>query len=63
MTDRPAERPAACQVCAWPVAEPYEIVSRHVTSEGVVIYSRCACGEMQVRLQPYGTPEILRPWP
>jgi hypothetical protein len=51
----------ACPVCAWPLDEPYEVVSRHATSEGVVTYSRCACGEMRVSLRPYGGAEILRP--
>ncbi len=39
----------SCPRCAWPEAEPYEIVSRHVTSEGVISYSRCICGRLQVR--------------
>lgn len=51
----------ACPGCAWPLDEPYEVVSRHATSEGVVTYSRCACGEMRVTLRPYGGAEILRP--
>jgi len=61
--DRSAERPAVCPVCAWPLDEPYEVVSRHVTSEGVVTYSRCACGEMRVGLRPYGAVETLGPGP
>jgi hypothetical protein len=59
--ERPAERPAACPACAWPLDEPYEVVSRHATSEGVVTYTRCACGEMRVTLRPYGGAETLRP--
>lgn len=31
----------------------YEVLSRHLTSEGVVTYTRCACGEVQVRVQPF----------
>lgn len=50
-----------CPVCAWPESEPYEVLSRHVTSDGLVTYSRCACGEVRVRLQPYGRAEPLRP--
>lgn len=42
-----------CPRCGWPEAELYEIISRHLTSEGVVTYTRCACGEVQVRIQPY----------
>jgi DNA-directed RNA polymerase subunit RPC12/RpoP len=31
------------------------IVSRHTTSEGVVVWSRCAvCGRLQMALVPYG---------
>jgi hypothetical protein len=37
-----------CPRCGWPTAEPFEVVSRHVTSEGVIIWSRCACGRLQV---------------
>ncbi|WP_157406618.1 hypothetical protein [Actinomadura rubrobrunea] len=29
------------------------MLSRHLTSEGVVTYTRCACGEVQVRVQPF----------
>ncbi|QXJ20350.1 hypothetical protein AGRA3207_001044 [Actinomadura graeca] len=42
-----------CPRCGWPQTEVYEVLSRHLTSEGVVSYTRCACGEMQVRVQPY----------
>ncbi|WP_219419431.1 hypothetical protein [Pseudonocardia nigra] len=38
-----------CRHCGWPEQEPYEVVSRHVTSQGVIVYSRCACGRLQVR--------------
>ncbi|EFL27168.1 hypothetical protein SSOG_06882 [Streptomyces himastatinicus ATCC 53653] len=30
------------------------IVSRHTTTEGVVVWSRCACGRLRMRLVPYG---------
>lgn len=39
-----------CPNCGWPQREPYEIVSRHRTSSGVVVYTRCMCGALQVRL-------------
>ena len=42
-----------CPGCSWPDSDVYEIVSRHLTSDGVVTYSRCACGRMQVRFQPF----------
>lgn len=38
-----------CGRCGWPESEPYEIVSRHYTSSGVIEYTRCACGLLQVR--------------
>lgn len=38
-----------CPECGWPEAETYEIVSRHWTTEGVIAYSRCPCGRLQVR--------------
>ncbi|MEU1791640.1 hypothetical protein ABZ553_38360 [Streptomyces sparsogenes] len=31
------------------------IVSRHTTSEGVVVWSRCACGRLQMVLVPLGS--------
>jgi hypothetical protein len=37
-----------CPRCGWPTAEPFEVVSRHVTSEGMIVWSRCACGRLQV---------------
>ncbi|WP_345605567.1 hypothetical protein [Pseudonocardia adelaidensis] len=44
------ERPShdVCPVCGWPTAEPYQVVSRHPTSEGTITWSRCACGRLQV---------------
>lgn len=42
-----------CPRCGWPQDQVYEVLSRHVTSEGVVSYTRCACGEIQVRVHPY----------
>jgi hypothetical protein len=37
-----------CPRCGWPTAEPFQVVSRHVTSEGTITWSRCACGRLQV---------------
>lgn len=34
--------------CARPKTD--HIVSRHVTSQGVVTYARCVCGKLWVRL-------------
>ncbi|MFD7312772.1 hypothetical protein [Streptomyces sp. NPDC059883] len=30
------------------------VVSRHTTSEGVVVWTRCACGRLQMVLRPHG---------
>lgn len=40
---------AACRHCGWPDSEPYEVVSRHATTEGVIVYTRCVCGVLHVR--------------
>ncbi|MFD7506183.1 hypothetical protein [Streptomyces sp. NPDC059850] len=32
----------------------HTIVSRHTTSEGVVVWTRCGCGRLQMALIPYG---------
>lgn len=48
-----------CPRCGWPEAETYEVLSRHLTSQGVVTYTRCACGGVQVRVQPYGAGETV----
>ncbi|MEU8344483.1 hypothetical protein [Actinomadura meyerae] len=29
------------------------MLSRHLTSEGVVTYTRCACGRLQMRVQRF----------
>jgi hypothetical protein len=36
-----------CPCCGWPAAEPFQVVSRHVTSEGTLTWSRCACGRLR----------------
>ncbi|WP_344598651.1 hypothetical protein [Actinomadura vinacea] len=42
-----------CPRCGWPQSDVYEVLSRHLTSEGVVTYTRCACGAVQMRVQPF----------
>jgi hypothetical protein len=46
-----------CPRCGWPQSETYEVLSRHLTSTGVLTYTRCACGA--IRLQPYGTGTVV----
>jgi hypothetical protein len=38
-----------CPQCGWPESVPYETVSRHLTSTGMIVYTRCVCGRLQVR--------------
>lgn len=33
--------------------QPGTLLSRHTTSEGVVVWSRCACGRLRMDLVPY----------
>ncbi|WP_157036251.1 hypothetical protein [Streptomonospora alba] len=44
-----ANRTQVCPDCGWPESEIYQVVSRHLTSTGMVLYTRCACGRLQVR--------------
>lgn len=46
------QTPAPCPRCGWDQRDPYEIVSRHPTSAGVVVYTRCACGLLSTWLHP-----------
>ncbi|OZM77759.1 hypothetical protein CFP66_33880 [Pseudonocardia sp. MH-G8] len=39
--------PRNCPGCGWLVTEPYQVLSRHATSEGVLVWSRCPCGRLQ----------------
>jgi hypothetical protein len=41
----------ACPHCGWPDgAEPFQVVSRHSTSAGHTVWTRCSCGSLQVRV-------------
>lgn len=48
-----------CPRCGWPRNEIFEVLSRHLTSKGVVSYTRCACGEIEMRFQPYGGEAVV----
>lgn len=39
-----------CQYCRRPEPGTCQVVSRHTTSEGVVVYTRCACGTLSRHL-------------
>ncbi|TFV31373.1 hypothetical protein E4K10_02175 [Streptomyces sp. T1317-0309] len=48
MTSTPAP---ACPYCGWPDhAAPFRMLSRHGTADGRTLWTRCACGSLQVRL-------------
>ncbi|MFJ9664858.1 hypothetical protein ACIRPP_09570 [Streptomyces sp. NPDC101219] len=41
----------ACPFCGWPDgAEPFRVVSRHLTGAGSTLWTRCGCGSLQVRV-------------
>jgi hypothetical protein len=42
-----------CARCGSPQEPPYTVVSRHFTSEGTLIYTRCGCGALRPRLLRY----------
>lgn len=48
-----------CPRCGWPESQVYEVLSRHLTSEGVVSYTRCACGGVQVRVQRFESGAVV----
>ncbi|HEX5569471.1 MAG TPA: hypothetical protein VFY14_21540 [Streptomyces sp.] len=39
-----------CPYCGWPDAQPVRVVSRHSTSTGQTVWTRCACGSLQMRV-------------
>lgn len=39
-----------CPHCGWPDTEPYQVLSRHRTQNGMTVWSRCPCGSLQVRV-------------
>ncbi|WP_230423195.1 hypothetical protein [Prauserella cavernicola] len=42
---------STCPFCGWPDTDVYEIVSRHRTPEGETVWTHCACGSLQVRVE------------
>ncbi len=51
MTVGEAWVPRSCTRCGWPDDQPFEFVSQHNTSAGVIVYTRCACGLLRVFLR------------
>lgn len=48
-----------CPYCGWPDDQPVQDLSQHQTGEGVLVWTRCACGSVQARLLTGGTTEIV----
>ena len=40
-----------CPYCGYPDAEPFQVLSRHRTSAGQTLWTRCKCGSLQVRVR------------
>ncbi|MEU3272390.1 hypothetical protein ABZ639_16225 [Saccharomonospora sp. NPDC006951] len=40
---------STCPFCGWPDDRPFAVVSRHPTPDGETVWTRCACGSLQVR--------------
>lgn len=51
-------REDACIDCGWPDTDA-RVVSRHRTSQGMVVWSRCVCGALQVWLHRAGVAESV----
>ena len=40
-----------CPHCGWPdSAEPFQVLSRHSTTTGHTVWTRCGCGSLQMRV-------------
>ncbi len=40
-----------CPYCGWPdAADPFSVVSRHRTREGLTEWRRCSCGSLQAHV-------------
>jgi hypothetical protein len=46
--------PERCGQCGRLRTHAVQILSRHTTSDGVVVYSECICGRLEARLYPVG---------
>lgn len=41
-----------CQRCGRPRTQSATILSRHTTSDGVIVYTECVCGLLEAWLHP-----------
>ncbi|MGY1434047.1 hypothetical protein [Streptomyces reniochalinae] len=46
---------STCPYCGWPDHDVVETVSRHGTEDGLTVWTRCACGSLQVRAVTAGS--------
>lgn len=51
-------REDACLDCGWPDIDA-QVVSRHRTSQGTIVWTRCICGVLQVWLHRPGATEAV----
>ncbi|MFC4565353.1 hypothetical protein ACFO4E_26150 [Nocardiopsis mangrovi] len=47
--ERREEAGTTCPGCGWPDSEVFEVVSRHMVSTGMMVYTRCPCGRLRAR--------------
>ncbi|MCD0447276.1 hypothetical protein LO763_27040 [Glycomyces sp. A-F 0318] len=43
-----------CPLCELRMSEVLNVVSRHRTSTGTVVYARCECGRLSMWFEPAG---------
>ncbi|QPP08513.1 hypothetical protein G4Z16_21300 [Streptomyces bathyalis] len=48
-----------CPYCGWPDDQPVRDLSQHPTGEGILVWTRCACGSLQARLLTAGILRIV----
>ncbi|MDA1358941.1 hypothetical protein O1R50_04870 [Glycomyces luteolus] len=46
-----------CSACGWTDDDGGDVVSRHHTSEGVIVWTRCVCGAVRARRHRLGPAE------
>ncbi|MEV3938084.1 hypothetical protein AB0K52_19145 [Glycomyces sp. NPDC049804] len=50
---------ATCWACGWTDDGNEAVVSRHRTSEGEIVWTRCVCGAVRARLHRFGPAEAV----
>lgn len=54
MTAAAKSRNDRCPLCELRMSEALNVVSRHRTSTGTVVYARCECGRLSMWFEPTG---------